>query len=58
MMETSSRTGATLFESVAERMGTRFECTKEVVSLTKGFQVDDVVLIISPDRPHDNWPLG
>ena len=37
MMETSSGTGATLLELVAERMGTRFECTKELVSPIKRF---------------------
>ena len=36
-MEMSTGTGATLLESVAERMGTRFECTKEVVPPTERF---------------------
>ena len=36
-METSSGTGATLLEFMAERMSTRFECTTEVVSPTKRF---------------------
>ena len=57
-METSSGTGATLLESVAKRMGTRLECTKDVVSPTKRFSSRQCSTDISPDTPCGNWPLG
>ena len=56
-MGTSSETGATLLSPWLREWVTGLYAQK-LFHPQKDFQADDVVLIISPDTPRGNWPLG
>ena len=57
-MAKNSRNCEAFLAQMDERMVTQSQFEKKWLKTQRNLQVRDIVLLISPDAPHGQWPLA